>query len=99
MGLAAIDIVPVITLDNGVYTLSHDDDSDHSGGCGDGDLEIEVEGTISAVDGTSIHLGPFGLEVDLSLIDPMLLVPGMDVEVSGFFDDGVLVAVELEIED
>jgi hypothetical protein len=97
--IAAIDIVPVITLDNGVYTLSHDDDSDHSGGCGDDELEIEVEGTISAVDGDTIHLGNFGLEIDLSLLGPMLLVPGMEVEVSGFFDNGVFVAQELEIED
>jgi hypothetical protein len=97
--IAAIDIVPVITLEGTGYTLSHDGDSDESGECGDGDLEIEVEGTVGSVTGDHIHLGDYGLEVDLSGLDPVLVTPGMQVEVSGYFAEGVLVAQSLEIED
>jgi len=97
--VAVIDFVPVITLHNGVYTLSHDVATDESGDCGDRDLDVEVHGTVGSVAGSHFVLEPYGLEVDLSQMDPVLLVAGMQVEVEGSFEDGVLVAHTFEIED
>lgn len=97
--VVAIDIVPVLTFDGTNYTLSNDTSSDHSGNCGDGELEIEVEGTVSSVAGDELHLVNFPLVIDLSQIGPVMLFPGMEVEVAGFMDDGVMVAERLEIED
>ena len=97
--VAAIDIVPVITLTGTDYTLSNDGSSDQSGGCGDGELEIEVEGTVSTVTGDQIELTNFPIVVDLSEIAPVMVAPGMQVEISGFMQNGVMIAQSLEIED
>ena len=97
--VAAIDIVPVLTFDGTNYTLSNDTSSDHSGSCGDGELEIEVQGTVNSIAGDTLHLTNFPLDIDLSQMDPVMLAPGMEVEVHGFMSNGVMVAQSLSIED
>lgn len=97
--VVAIDIVPVLTFDGTNYTLTNDTSSDHSGGCGDGELEIELQGTVSSVSGDTLHLTDFPLDIDLSQMDPVMVAPGMEVEVHGFMQNGVMIAQSLQIED
>jgi hypothetical protein len=97
--IAAIDIVPVITLDGTGYKLSHDGDSDHTGSCEGWELEIDVEGTVTSVNGDMIELGDYDLDVDLSGISRVFVVPGMQIEVEGYLTDGVLVAHSFDFED
>jgi hypothetical protein len=97
--VVALDIVPVLTFDGTNYTLSSDNSSDHSGGCGDGELTIEVEGTVSTVTGDQLQLTNFPIVVDLSQISPVMVAPGMQVEISGFMQNGVMMAQHLEVED
>jgi hypothetical protein len=97
--VATIDFVPVITLGPSGYTLSHDDDTDATGECGDGELEIEVAGKVTSKHGNLIELGQFDLDVDLSAVGPVNVAVGDHVEVDGVFADGVLMAHNLEHDD